>query len=161
MQPTLSDDKAAERDDIARATAEYLSSGQEIKTLGNNLGPIKDLTWRGESEARWQARLRGDLPPKAPARPKPVKRKATPKEAINRMSEARSAKHKAARDALAPAVRKLAGLGVIRAHIAQTVGVSATTVDKIGVEHGIEIPLGRRMGTKQARKNAELREEWQ
>ena len=160
---SLSEHKDAERDAIARATAEFLSDGGEIQKLGNGMRPTNSLTWRGESDAAWQAKQRGDLPMQAPPRPKPVKtkRKATPRAAIERMSEARSAKHKAARDALEPTVRKLASLGVIRAHIAQTVGVSATTIDKIGVEHGIEIPLQPRRGTRQARNNAELREEWE
>ena len=163
MAKTPSEQKAADREAIARATAEFLSDGGEIQKLGNRLGPTKNLTWRGESNAIWKAKIRGDLPVKAPPRPKPVKtkRKATPRAAIERMSEARSAKHKAARDALEPTVRKLAGLGVIRAHIAQTVGVSATTIDKIGREHGIDIPLQPRRGTRQARNNAELREEWE
>lgn len=156
----LSEQKQSERDDIARAMAEFLSSGGQIDRLPNRLGPIKNMTWQGENEARWQAKLRGDLPPKAAPRPRPVKRKVTPKEAIDKMSAARAAKHQAARDALAPKVRQLAELGVIRAHIAKTVGVSAPTIDKIGAEYGIDIPLASRMGTKQARQNAELREEW-
>lgn len=141
---TLSEHKDAERDAIARATAEFLSDGGRIQKLGNGMRPTKNLTWRGEGDATWQAKQRGDLPMKAPPRPKPVKtkRKATPRAVIERMSEARSAKHKAARDALEPTVRKLASLGVIRAHIAQTVGVSATTIDKIGIENSIEIPRG-------------------
>lgn len=155
--------KEADRDAIARTTAEFLSDGGEIQKLGSGMRPTKNMTWRGESDAAWQARQRGDLPMQAPPRPRPIKakRKATPRAAIERMSEARSAKHKAARDALEPTVRKLASLGVIRAHIAQTVGVSATTIDKIGIENSIEIPLQPRRGTRQARNNAELREEWE
>lgn len=163
MTPTLSELKAAERDAIARATAEFLSDGGEIEKLGDNLRPIKNMTWRGEGDATWQARQRGDLPIKAPARSRPIKSKprVTSQETIDRMNKARSAKSKAARDALAPAIRELAALGVNRANIARAVDVSATTIDRIGKEHGIAIPLQPRKGTRQARRNAELREEWQ
>lgn len=163
MQPTLSDEKLAEREAIARATAEFLSGGGEIEKLGNNLRPIKNMTWRDEGDATWQAKVRGDLPPKAPAKPKPARRPAriTPQETVDRLNKARSAKGKAAWDALAPAIRELAALGVIRANIARAVDISPATVDRIGKEHGIAIPLQPRRGTKQARRNAELREEWQ
>lgn len=163
MQPTLSDEKLAEREAIARATAEFLSGGGKIERLGNSLRPIKNMTWRDEGDATWQAKVRGDLPPKAPAKPRPAKRpaKITPQETVDRLNKARSAKGKAARDALAPAIRELAALGVIRANIARAVDISPATVDRIGKEHGIAIPLQPRKGTRQARRNAELREEWQ
>lgn len=159
MTPSKSEHKAAERDALARATAEFLSGGGAIDKLGNNLGPIKDLTWRGENEARWQAKINGDLPPPAKPKPNPLK-KITPQAAIDRMSTARAQKYRAARDKLAPAVRELASQGVIRADIARAVKVSAAVIDRIGEENGIDIPLMPRRGTRQARANAELREGW-
>lgn len=151
--------KAAEREAIARAVNAYLSDGGKIQKLGNGLAPIKNMTWTEESEARWQAKLNGDLPPK-PER-KRARTKPSKKDVADRLSAARAAKHQASRAALAPKVRQLAELGVIRSHIAKTIGVAAGTVDKIGQEHGIEIPLQPRRGTRQARNNAELREEWE
>lgn len=159
MTPTLSEHKDAERDAIARATAAFLSKGGSVARLGNNLGPIKDLTWRGENEARWQAKINGDLPPPAKPKPKPLK-KITPQEAIDRMSTARAQKYRAARDKLAPAVKKLAAKGVIRADIARAVKISAAVIDRIAEENGIDLPLMPRRGTRQARVNAELREDW-
>lgn len=159
MTPSESEQKNSEREALARATAEFLSGGGAIDKLGNNLGPIKDLTWRGESEARWQAKLNGDLPPPAKPRPRPLK-KTTPQEAIDRMSAARAQKYRAARDKLAPAVKKLADKGVIRADIARAVKISPAVIDRIAEENGIDLPLMPRRGTRQARVNAELREEW-
>src|SRR5690606_32795635 len=122
-----------------------------------------NMTWRDEGDATWQAKVCGDLPPKAPAKPKPVRRSAriTPQETVDRLNKARSAKGKAARDALAPAIRELAALGVLRANIARAVDISPATVDRIGKEHGIAIPLQPRKGTRQARRNAEVREDCQ
>src|SRR5690606_16619937 len=121
MTPSISERKESERDAIDRAIAEFLSGGGEITRLGNNLGPIKELTWRGENEARWQAKLNGDLPPKPAPKLRPTKN-ATPQETVARLAAARAAKFRTARDALAPAVRELASRGVIRADIARAVG---------------------------------------
>ena len=157
----LSEHKDAERDAIARATAEFLSDGGEIQKLGSRLGPIKNLTWRGESNAIWKAKIRGDLPVKAPPRPKPVKRaKVVPQDSIDRMHAAKSAKCRAERDAMAPAVRELAALDFGRNRIAEALDIAPPTVARIAKEHDIQLPLYPRKGTKQARKNAELREDW-
>lgn len=151
----IAEHKQDEREMIARAMGEFLQEGGQIQKVDNSLPPIS-MTWTEESEARWQAKLLGELP----AKPEPKKR-ASAEDAVKRMSKARSNKHRAERDKLAPKVKQLAELGVIRSHIAKTIGVAAGTVDKIGQEHGIEIPLQPRRGTRQARKNAELREEWE
>lgn len=156
----LSEQKQSERDAIARATAAYLSDGGEITELGNNLRPIKNTTWRCEGEASWLARESGILPPKSKPAPKKRSPKVSPKEAVDRMHAARSAKFQAERDALAPAVRELAALKLSRNKIAEALEVDPVTIAKIAKEHDIQLPLYPRKGTKQARKNAELREDW-
>lgn len=156
MRP-IAEHKQDEREMIARAMGEFLQEGGQIQKVDSSLPPI-DMTWTEENEARWKAKLNGDLPPK-PER-KRARTKPSKKDVADRLSAARAAKHQANRAALAPKVRQLAELGVIRSHIAKTIGVAAGTVDKIGQEHGIEIPLQPRIGTRQARNNAELRKEW-
>jgi len=153
MRP-IAEHKQGEREMIARAMGEFLQEGGQIQKVDSSLPPI-DMTWTEENEARWKAKLLGELP----AKPEP-KKKASAEDTVKRLSKARSDKYRAERAELAPKVRQLAELGVIRSHIAKTIGVAAGTVDKIGQEHGIEIPLMPRRGTPQARKNAELREEW-
>lgn len=157
MRP-IAEHKQGDREMIARAMGEFLQEGGQIQKVDSSLPPI-NMTWTEENEARWKAKLNGDLPPK-PER-KRARTKPSKKDVVDRLSAARTAKHQASRAALAPKVRQLAELGVIRSHIAKTIGVAAGTVDKIGQEHGIEIPLQPRRGTRQARNNAELREEWE
>lgn len=157
MRP-IAEHKQGDREMIARAMGEFLQEGGQIQKVDSSLPPI-NMTWTEENEARWKAKLNGDLPPK-PER-KRARTKPSKKDVADRLSAARAAKHQANRAALAPKVRQLAELGVIRSHIAKTIGVAAGTVDKIGQEHGIEIPLQPRRGTRQARNNAELREEWE
>lgn len=162
MTPTPSQELTVERDAIARATEAFLAGGGQVQSLPSNLGPLRNMTWQEVNESRWQAKQRGDSPPKAEPRPKPLKRKrAVKKETIEKLHEARSAKMKAERDAMAPAVREMAALKMSRNKIAGALEITAVTVARIAREHDIQLPLYPRKGTNQARKNAELREEWE
>ncbi|MEZ2746340.1 hypothetical protein ACBQ16_14180 [Halopseudomonas bauzanensis] len=165
MRPTPDPIKASEQAGIDAAVANFMRSGGSIQEFDNGCRPIKNYTWRDQGNATWNALASGDLPPRPKPRPKlrSEKRgpKVVPKESIERMHAARSEKFRAERSALAPAVREMAALKMSRGKIAAALAVSATTICKIADEHGIQLPLHPRSGTRQARQNAELREEWE
>ncbi|WP_285259216.1 hypothetical protein [Halopseudomonas bauzanensis] len=162
MRPTPDPIKAGEQASIEAAVADFMRSGGSIQEFDSGCRPIKNYSWRDQGDASWSALQAGELPPRPAraAKPKRDQRKTVPKESIDRMHAARSAKYRAERDALAPAVRELAALQMSRAKIGEALDVSATTVCKIADEHGIQLPLHPRSGTRQAKANAELRREW-
>lgn len=162
MRPTPAPTKASEQAGIEAAVADFMRSGGSIQEYDSGCRPTKNYTWRDQGNASWSALQAGELPPRPArkAKPKRGQRKTVPKESIDHMHAARSAKYRAERDALAPAVREMAALQMSRAKIGEALNMSATTVCKIAAEHGIQLPLHPRSGTRQAKANAELRREW-
>lgn len=160
MRPTPDPIKAGEQAGIEAAVADFMRSGGSIQEFDSGCRPIKNYSWRDQGDASWNAKLAGDLPPKPAPAPKPKAKPRSLQRDTEAATAARSTALKQARDKMAGAVRELAALNVSRNKIAEALEVSAKTVGRIAEEHGIQLPLHPRSGTRQAKANAELRREW-
>ncbi|TKA90367.1 hypothetical protein [Halopseudomonas bauzanensis] len=157
MRPTPDPIKVGEQAGIEAAVADFMRSGGSIQEFDSGCRPIKNYSWRDQGDASWNAKLAGDLPPKPAPAPKPKAKPRSLQRDTKAATAARSTALKQARDKMAGAVRELAALNVSRNKIAEALEVSAKTVGRIADEHGIQLPLHARSGTRQAKANAELR----